>query len=204
MSLIDFTDLERFDIDHDLIHCNSLKSFGGIMLKLVIFSFSLLSLSPVLASQRLNHIGCAYGKEQSTWTLMALSGKPNSFDLLKGTSKFLTGAWTSEKPQGLNYAFCTSMVGTDSNDSVIIETYRYQAKEFLPMNGNNGCSVDGSDVFLISKDSHVVQRGNFVELEIDWIPPQVEKLRVREYFPRFDELELTNEMAEQKCLELTP
>ena len=173
-------------------------------MKSVLLLLSLLMGSVTFASQNLNHIGCVYVKAAQGWQFLQVFSSINSFDLSTGQKNFLTGLWTSEKPVLPNYAVCTTMVGTDDKESVVVESYRYKADEFDPMTGNASCSVTGKNVELISNDSTTVKKGFFAQVEIDWIPPSADKIQIREYIPLDSELDKIGEIAYDKCLELMP
>lgn len=167
--------------------------------------FLLSGLSSIcFASSDLNHIGCVYALEKSGWRLILNSSSTDKYNLDEGNRRVLSGAWTSHKPTGLNFAYCTAMVGTTSDNSVVIETYRYQATEFELLESSNDCTFKGTAVELISKESKVVQRGGTAELEIEWIPPYHKRLRVKEYFPTLEELNNLDEISPRKCQELSP
>jgi hypothetical protein len=163
-----------------------------------------LATSAAHASRDLNHIGCVYSFNGEEWIRLAAFNAVESFHLENGQMRMLSAGWTSDKPVGSNYAFCTAMVGTDNDDSVSIETYRYRANAFQRPGPKEDCSVTGSNVELISKDVYHVERGSFAELEIDWLPPKQQKLRIREYFPLKSELDSIDEIVSDKCKELNP
>lgn len=156
------------------------------------------------ASQALNHIACVYFNDGTKWTLWSGSYATSSFQLAPGERRMLSGGWTSEKPTPPNYAYCTAMVGTSSNDSVIMETYQYQAEKFFGSGPNADCTINGWGVELLSKGRISLARGSFAELETEWIPPDASRVRVREYFPLQSELSNVNKLSATKCAELLP
>lgn len=160
--------------------------------------------SIAFASQDLNHIACVYYHDGAKWVWWSSSYSASPFNLTDGEKRLLSGGWTSEKPAPPNYAYCTDMIGTSSDDVVIIETYRYQADRFFGSGPNNDCSISGWNVELLTKERHQVARGSFAELEIDWIPPEAQRVRVREYFPMKSELATIHKISAKKCAELLP
>ncbi len=96
------------------------------------------------------------------------------------------------------------MSGTGNSDFVIINKFLYKAKEF--QNVNQDCSVVGRDVKLVSTKFEALKRGNYTEVQMSWIPanPDHTNLMIRTYLPKYDEIQKIGEIAEQKCLTLTP
>lgn len=152
------------------------------------------------ASQDLNHIACVYSQQGSAWQVWSSSYSAANFNLADGETQLLLSGWT--KDHSPNHAYCTSMTGTANNDVVFIETYRYQADSFFG-NGSD-CSFSGWNVELLAKDRRPVARGSFAEMEIDWSPPEIQRLRLREYFPLKSELATLNKISARKCAELVP
>lgn len=178
--------------------------FGETLVKTISFLAFFLQLSFAMADQNFNHIGCVYLHDKDGWHPWQTFYFLDSFDLKNGQSRFLTGAWTNKKPVLPNYAFCTRMIGTTDNNSIVIESYRYKADEFNPIEASDTCSASGTAVELISKNSTTVPRGSFAELEIAWLPPDIDKIKVREYFPLLKEINDLENIAMNKCEELTP
>jgi hypothetical protein len=165
-------------------------------------SILIFGLPPAWASNNLNHLSCIYFHDQKGWYFYSSQSNGSKFNLSKDGQRDMVGAWTSERPAP-NYAICTKMVGTDSDEVVNIKSEKYQAKVITVIGA--GCSVSGTDVNLVSDGISSVARGSFSELESDWLVlPSPDKIKVKTYFPTEDEIENLDQIAQKKCLELMP
>jgi hypothetical protein len=166
---------------------------------------TLLGFEPVVrASQNLNHISCLYTFDGTDWVFWSSQSSVMPFNLTSGQTKVLNTAWTQDKPAGGNFAFCTSMTGTSSDDSVTVTRSTYQAELFQAPVGGTSCGFTGKNVKLVSEEPGTVLRGSFAELEMEWVPPRAEKLRVREYFPLESEIPNLDQIRAAKCAQLKP
>lgn len=137
------------------------------------------------------------------WLLQGAQPTSTS-DLAKDDSRLLNGMWTSKKPKGPEYAVCNMATGTDSDNSVVITSYKYEAKIFKPFVGKTCEDFEGTDIKLVSKDAVVLNRGDNSEMLIEWLPPEPDQISIRTCFPKPEEADHLPQIWESKCMELSP
>lgn len=165
--------------------------------------FLLVLFHGLMAAANSNHISCIYAHDQDGWRPWMLQWSSDNYEIADGEKKPLSGFWTSEKPVLPNYAVCTTMMGTDSEDAVVVDSYKYQADEFDPLDGTS-CSLTGKSVRLVDYRRDLVQRGSYVVVETPWVVENIDKIQVREYYPLPEELYDVGAIAQGKCLEIAP
>lgn len=173
-------------------------------MKKCIFALLLLFTTSALATSNVNFISCYYDHMEDGWWLSRILSSEVAYDLAVNESRILNGAWTSEKPKGPEYAVCNMATGTSTDDVIMMTSYKFEAKEFKPFNGNSCEEFDGTDIKLISKENIELNRGDHSEMLSDWLPPQPDKFSIRTYFPKPEEIDQIRQISERKCLELMP
>jgi hypothetical protein len=161
--------------------------------------------SPAWASQKLNFLSCYYDHMKVGWQVLGALYSDSSYDLAEGESRNLNGAWTSEKPKGPEFAICNMAIGTGDDDTVVITSYKFEAKAFKPFAGKSCEDFEGTDIKLVSQDKITLNRSDYSEmLTDDWLPPEPDRFSIRTYFPKTEELDQLPQIWESKCLELIP
>lgn len=174
------------------------------MKSLVILLAVLFHLPFAMASKDIQTLGCVYAHDENGWHPWQLFGSGDPLDLQYGEQRFVSALWTSEKPTLPNYAVCISMTGTTEDDAIVVENYRYKAAEFDTPTGYENCQFTGKSVELMSKEKAYVKRGTYSTLEIDWLPPEADKIQIRQYLPTLEESAVLGKIAQAKCEEIAP
>lgn len=138
------------------------------------------------------------------YLLQSAQYSETAFVLPKNESRLLNGAWTSGKTEGPEYAICNRATGTEYDNSVLITSFKFEAKSFQPFAGEACEDFECVDMKLVSQNTLTLGRGGFSEMLTDWLPPEPDKFSIRTYFPKIEEVDQMAQNWEDKCLEMTP
>lgn len=146
---------------------------------------------------------CYFDHLKSGWQV-GLHGFSKTLNLPKGEASLLAGTWTGGKPIGPEYAVCSMAIGTEDDNEVLSSWYKFEAKEFEPFQGKTCEDFAGVNMKLVSLETKPLRRGEFSEIESDWLPPEPDRMSVRIYFPTLDEMARPDELLHNKCDKLLP
>jgi hypothetical protein len=157
------------------------------------------------ATQNVALLSCYYDHTEDGWVVDGAVYDNAPTNLAKDQATNINSTWTSDKPQGEEYALCNMATGTDDDDTLVITSYKYSATRFQPFDGKTCEDFKGTDVTLIATSKVTLSRGNSDEmLADDWLPPEPDKLDIRTYFAKADEIDHLADIWQSKCTELLP
>lgn len=197
--LSDLIFLDPFD---KILRIKRSRPNGRLKMSFLFKTLIVFALAPHLAfsSENINQITCTHFKESERWAAGISSSFAESFDLAAGEIQFVGALWTTSNPSEAN-GICTLIRGMKEPDMVEIENYIYTGERIGAV-AETDCYAIGDKIQLVKKIVKILNRGEFLQSELAWEPPETPLLKYTIYIPTLSELEDISATLQTKCQEL--